>query len=57
MRVHELGGISALASILIDAKFLGAGAIKYGSPDLVLLNSSGPASHLAKNSILFVELQ
>ena len=52
MRVHELGGISALASILIDANFLGAGAIKYGSPDLVLLNSSGPASHLAKNSIL-----
>ena len=52
MRVLELDGASALASILIDAKLLGAGAIKYGSPDLVLFDSGGPASHLAKNSIL-----
>ena len=52
MRVLELDGASALASILIDAKLLGAGAIKYGSPDLVLFDSGGPASHLARNSIL-----
>lgn len=52
MRVLELDGTSALASVLIDAKLLGAGAIKYGSPDLVLFDSGGPASHLAKNSIL-----
>ncbi len=52
MRVLELDGISALASVLIDTNLLGAGAIKYGSPDLVLFNSGGPASHLAKNSIL-----
>ena len=52
MRVLELDGASALASVLIDANLLGAGAIKYGSPDLVLFDSGGPASHLAKNSIL-----
>ncbi|MEC7179115.1 MAG: hypothetical protein VXW28_07455, partial [Candidatus Thermoplasmatota archaeon] len=52
MRVLELDGISALASVLIENNLLGAGAIKYGSPDLVLFNSGGPASHLAKNSIL-----
>ena len=52
MRVLELDGASALASILIDAKLLGAGAIKHGSPDLVLFDSGGPASHLARNSIL-----
>ncbi len=52
MRVLELDGMSALASILIDTNLLGAGAIQYGSPDLVLFNSGGPVSHLAKNSIL-----
>ena len=52
MRVLELDGASALASVLIDTNLLGTGAIKYGSPDLVLFDSGGPPSHLAKNSIL-----
>ena len=52
--MRELGveGVSALASLLIDAELLGEGAIKYGSPDLVIFNSGGPATHLARNSIL-----
>ena len=52
MRVLEITGVSALAPVLIDSNLLGMGAIKYGSPDLVLFQSGGPASHLAQNSIL-----
>ena len=52
MRVLEITGVSALAPVLIDSNLLGIGAIKYGSPDLVLFQSGGPASHLAQNSIL-----
>ena len=52
MREPGVEGVSALASLLIDAELLGEGAIKYGSPDLVIFNSGGPATHLARNSIL-----
>ena len=52
MREPGAEGVSALASLLIDANLLGDGAIKYGSPDLVIFNSGGPATHLARNSIL-----
>ena len=52
MPVPKLTGVSALASILIDANLLGNGAIKHGAPDLVLFNSGGPATELAKHSIL-----
>ena len=52
MRVLKITGVSALASSLIESNLLGTGAIKYGSPDLVLFQSGGPASHLAQNSIL-----
>ena len=52
MREPGVEGVSARASLLIDAELLGEGAIKYGSPDLVIFNSGGPATHLARNSIL-----
>ena len=48
----KIGGVNALSSLLTDAKLLGTGAIKFGSPDLIILNSGGPATHLAENSIL-----
>ena len=48
----KIGGVNALSSLLTDAKLLGTGAIKFGSPDLVILNSGGPATHLAENSML-----
>ncbi|MAH09055.1 MAG: hypothetical protein CL961_05240 [Euryarchaeota archaeon] len=52
MRVSTIDGINALASILIDDQLLGNGAIEFGSPDLIIMNSGGPATHLASNSIL-----
>ena len=52
MRVSTIDGINALASILIDDQLLGNGAIEFGSPDLIIMNSGGPASHLANNSLL-----
>ena len=52
MRLTSLRGVSALASVLINADLLGQGAIKYGAPDKIILNSGGPATDLAKNSIL-----
>ena len=52
MRVSTIDGINALASILIDGQLLGNGAIEFGSPDLIIMNSGGPASHLANNSLL-----
>ena len=52
MRVMKIGGVNALSSLLTDAKLLGTRAIKFGSPDLIILNSGGPATHLAENSIL-----
>ena len=52
MRVSTIDGINALASILIDTQLLGSGAIEFGSGDLIIMNSGGPATHLANNSIL-----
>ena len=52
MRGVRLGGVNALASLLTDAGLLGLRAVKFGSPDLVMLKSGGPTSHLAQNSIL-----
>ena len=52
MRVLELEGVSALASLLIDVDLLGDKAVQFGSPDMLILNSGGPVSELAKNSIL-----
>ena len=52
MRVTSLDGLGALASILIEANLLGLGAVRFGAPDMVILNSGGPATHLAENSIL-----
>ena len=52
MRVSTIDGINALASILIDDQLIGNGAIEFGSPDLIIMNSGGPASHLANNSLL-----
>ena len=51
MRVLEITGVSALAPVLIDSNLLGMGAIKYGSPDLVLISSGGLTCHL--NQIQF----
>ena len=52
MRVSTIDGINALASILLDGQLLGNGAIDFGSPDMIIMNSGGPATHLASNSIL-----
>ena len=52
MRVSTIDGINALASILLDGQLLGNEAIEFGSPDLIIMNSGGPATHLANNSIL-----
>ena len=52
MRVSTIDGINALASILIGDQLLGNGAIEFGSPDLIIMNSGGPTTHLASNSIL-----
>ena len=52
MRVSTIDGINALASILIDGQLLGNEAIEFGSRDLIIMNSGGPVTHLASNSIL-----
>ena len=52
MRGVKLGGVNAFASLLTDAGLLGPGAIRFGSPDLIMLKSGGPTTHLAQNSIL-----
>ena len=52
MRVTSLDGLGALASILTEANLLGLGAVRFGAPDMLILNSGGPATHLAENSIL-----
>ena len=44
--------LMALAEQLAEADLTGQGAFRYGSPDRVMLISGGPASHLARWSMM-----